>query len=678
MKHPEDTFVKKVVVPAAHEGYFSDIFVEPPPKGNEDLGTLYVIAEIKSPAQDPPYIFTTICKLVKSGYWRTVGDTVVPDFEEALTHLNIFLTNLKKEGEIELVSHLNVAVIALHKSTLQISTIGNVTAIIKQRQETTKLLPAEDSELPSGSSDRFLHVITGRFSKDSVLFIATPGLFKIFNEENLLRAISQSESVPTDKIEKIITSNKSLLGNEGVTCFVLEYASSPIHRENARGSERLLAPLMRLSRVPRFGSLAAYLVRLSKSFSSPKKFAHLLISIRGNRTLLDTRKYIPARLPRVRLRPIVLLASAPKVRHFAALALLFVAVIIIGNILLKPETPQRDEQQISALIEKVEQKQREAENFLIFDDKKSAKESFLEARSLLATFSLHESAKELNRYEEEITRSLDEIQGVIPIESPHVLLDVSNLPLGFTPQGVFRIGPTLYVLAGKNQLLYYLNLDTDERRVTILSPELKDAKPALAASFENATLLILNQHHKRITRYGPEGEVQRSERVVIPEEIEALNTLGSYNNNIYGLDPKTGTIVRYRVEPEQISGPSYWLQNDERLRDARDIAIDGSLYLINREGNVLVYAQGSLRTTWDRNSTLLSDTINSIYTFDGARFVYILDPKSKKLALLSQDGKLVKQYRSEAFDNLIDVFVAPDETKAYILNGEKVFEIELK
>jgi hypothetical protein len=44
---------------------------------------------------------------------------------------------------------------------------------------------------------------------------------------------------------------------------------------------------------------------------------------------------------------------------------------------------------------------------------------------------------------------------------------------------------------------------------------------------------------------------------------------------------------------------------------------------------------------------------------------------------LSKNGELIKQFQSEEFDNLLDFSVSDAEDAIYLLNGMKVFKIEL-
>jgi hypothetical protein len=44
---------------------------------------------------------------------------------------------------------------------------------------------------------------------------------------------------------------------------------------------------------------------------------------------------------------------------------------------------------------------------------------------------------------------------------------------------------------------------------------------------------------------------------------------------------------------------------------------------------------------------------------------------------MTKHGEIVKQYRSDEFNNLLDVTVSKDEKEIYLLNGLKVYRIKI-
>ena len=67
-----------------------------------------------------------------------------------------------------------------------------------------------------------------------------------------------------------------------------------------------------------------------------------------------------------------------------------------------------------------------------------------------------------------------------------------------------------------------------------------------------------------------------------------------------------------------------------------------------------------------------------IFTNDELKYLYLLDGPSKRLIVLSKQGKLIKQFTNEEFTDLKDFIVNRKENKAWLLAGTKIFEIEIE
>ena len=58
-----------------------------------------------------------------------------------------------------------------------------------------------------------------------------------------------------------------------------------------------------------------------------------------------------------------------------------------------------------------------------------------------------------------------------------------------------------------------------------------------------------------------------------------------------------------------------------------------------------------------------------------SKYLYVLDPPSRRLIVLDKEGRLINQYTSDQFGDLKDFAVAEAEKKMYLLNGSSVFGI---
>ena len=58
--------------------------------------------------------------------------------------------------------------------------------------------------------------------------------------------------------------------------------------------------------------------------------------------------------------------------------------------------------------------------------------------------------------------------------------------------------------------------------------------------------------------------------------------------------------------------------------------------------------------------------------------MYVLDSQNKRLLVLSKNGDLINQYYSDFFNNLKDLAIDESSGNAYLLNGAKIYVINIK
>ncbi len=66
------------------------------------------------------------------------------------------------------------------------------------------------------------------------------------------------------------------------------------------------------------------------------------------------------------------------------------------------------------------------------------------------------------------------------------------------------------------------------------------------------------------------------------------------------------------------------------------------------------------------------------YLGNGAKNLYILEPKNKRLVIFDKNGKLIKQFYSKKFTDLKDFVVNEKENKIWVLNKTQIIEIDIQ
>ena len=150
----------------------------------------------------------------------------------------------------------------------------------------------------------------------------------------------------------------------------------------------------------------------------------------------------------------------------------------------------------------------------------------------------------------------------------------------------------------------------------------------------------------------------------------------SYNNKIYALLAQENTIIKYQPAGTKLTGVTYLKANVD-LKTAKSMAIDGNIYVLLSNGEVLKFFQGQQVefTIKNLSDKLLAPT--KIKTNISYKNLYILDPASKRIVALDKNGNLQAQYYSENFSDLKDIAVDETNKKIYILDTNKIYSINL-
>jgi hypothetical protein len=149
-----------------------------------------------------------------------------------------------------------------------------------------------------------------------------------------------------------------------------------------------------------------------------------------------------------------------------------------------------------------------------------------------------------------------------------------------------------------------------------------------------------------------------------------------YLDFVYEVD---GTkITKYTKGANGLLSSAVWT-TDENLEQAVSITIDGSVYILLKDGLVKKYTSGDIDefelTGLDVN--LLNPS--RIITTSEFENIYILDAGNDRVVVFDKDGKFVSQImdKENRWTELKDMTVSADESTLYVLNGSKVFEVSL-
>ena len=164
-----------------------------------------------------------------------------------------------------------------------------------------------------------------------------------------------------------------------------------------------------------------------------------------------------------------------------------------------------------------------------------------------------------------------------------------------------------------------------------------------------------------------------------PKTWEQSSAIATYSTNIYLLDSVSGQVWKHTLSDSGFSkGSKYADTRKVDLKQAKDLAVDGNIFVLKSDGHVAEFVHGALSQDFELHnipSLVDQDKINAtrIYTDDGTSSLFILDSNAGKILQFDKTGNFVNQY---VFDGVkLDDFVVNTKLqKIWGLSAGKIYE----
>ena len=156
------------------------------------------------------------------------------------------------------------------------------------------------------------------------------------------------------------------------------------------------------------------------------------------------------------------------------------------------------------------------------------------------------------------------------------------------------------------------------------------------------------------------------------------NVACSYGSNLYVLNKETGEITKYAYSKNsKLGAPKLWLKSSEKTTQAKDITIDGNIWILTKNNTIDKYYIGKYEKTLTLNFYPKLENPNKIFTNLQIDELYILEPVKNRLIIIDKKGGIIKQYQSDKFNDLKDFSISEDGKTIFLLNESKIYKITL-
>jgi hypothetical protein len=207
---------------------------------------------------------------------------------------------------------------------------------------------------------------------------------------------------------------------------------------------------------------------------------------------------------------------------------------------------------------------------------------------------------------------------------------------------------------------------------------------------QSSGVLILEENDALINydpAWGAEGGIPHLTRAPLPAgATETPRAIDSFEGRFYTLDAAGNQIWRYEPEGNLYPNPpsQYFAQEPTRpLTEALDMAIDGHIYVLYRDGAILKFLRGDPVPFANQVPGALTQAVDVVTDpYNGQGTLYVADRGGAdtpgRVVVLGPEGNFQAQYRAdEAFDALEALAVDEATRRLYALSGGRLYVASL-
>jgi len=589
-----------------------------------------MIGELHNTLPQNLKFLNNLAKVIKKNYYTLSPKSPEKALSQSSKEANEFLAKEVKNENVNWLGNLNFAVLSLDGFNLTFTKTGELKILLLRGGQIIDIGKNLDlREIEPYPLKIFLSVASGRLSPNDLILVLTKDVFEFFKQQNLLAKIAQASSqngIDSKKLKNIFPSSLFTKDEGSKISGICFLSVVKTESEPARQPKPIL-----FQKEEKFSLFRPFspLLKPIKAIANIRKMASFKIS-----------------LPKIHLPKIPLL-KLPKPRAFLKKIKGKLKVPNLGALTKdKLKIPTRVP---VSIVEK-------------FRYQKDTKKKLILVLALIISlplaFLIFKQAGQ--RKENEIKVSLNAIQEKV------------NQAESFLIFKNEEEANSLFKEAWK-EILPLTETETSIRTDAI------SLKQSIEENLKNLNKLETIENPEITVKADENLFSSPSDSLVEPPPFDFnFDLSASYLSNLYFLDKETCEIIKYPyLSKSKWGAPKKWMEDKGPCSEPKSMAIDGSVWILNQDNSISRYHSGSYQETITLDFFPFPENITKIKTESNLPYFYLLEPVKKRIIIIEKDGKIVKQFQSEKFDNLKDLAISKDGKTIWLLNNSKIYKVEM-
>jgi len=215
----------------------------------------------------------------------------------------------------------------------------------------------------------------------------------------------------------------------------------------------------------------------------------------------------------------------------------------------------------------------------------------------------------------------------------------------------------------------------DSKISSLLSVEIKNSGANYTTQDDKNIYFVNSNGVSSVAKSGGTAKV-----IIKPSDLpKNIGGLGIYFGNIYVLDKDGKQINKFVQTSSGFGQANYFAGGTEPdLASATSIAIDGSIWILFKDGTIEKFTKGKADTFSISGLDKGFSNPTRIYTTVDFDNIYVLDSGNSRIVVLDKNGSYKAQYQADILKNASDFEVLEADKKVYVLSSGKVYQIDLK
>ncbi len=586
-------------------------------------GKLFVLICIKSPAMglEIAFLGRKVASFLKSEYYGNLG-------EKAFTRLKNAIEKTSKEfGTFE---RIEIAAVSIIEHFAFLAACGGGEIFGLRDGKIFEIIKTKEDEVVSAS---------GKINTEDFLILASSNFFKNFPPPIIRETLGEKDPLV----------NFNLLTNR-------------FYEEKSDGGKAALVLQIKKPTLVKtdleFIPESDYQYKIT---AEPYRVGTKSISLGSALNLFL--KHLPQR--KIYVREVE--DSYSKNKPFLFLGILLLTVLLGGVFFGLKKKKELDlklryEKEITSALHNIE----EAEEIFNLNPER-ARELFSVAREKV----LGLEAREIDEFlikdlKTKIGQGQEKFLGEYRVDT-QTFVDFSLLTAGFRGYSLADAQEKLFVLDKEGKRIVEVSIETKKTRIVAGPASLEDVEEIAAYSDD-----VFYADSKGISQVDTGNLVKK--------DWSGDILFRSYAGNFYILEKDTSKIYRFQRKEKGFAPKQNWLSVNSRADLSKSVSwsIDGSIWILTSDVDILKFTLGERQVFGISGVQPKLTAPLKIFTNEATRYLYVLEPKEKRVVVLDKNGSFKAQYISEKIKDAVDIAVFEEEKKIILLTPESLLIVEIK